>query len=197
LRSTQERQRAIAAILRNSDVEQMRLAEVGCGVGHNLLELLRFGFRPEHLTGIELLEDRANAARSLLPSGLEIISGDATIAPIQEASQDIVYQSVVFSSILDDDLQAALASRMWQWVKPGGAVLWYDFIYDNPRNREVRAVSPQRVRELFPSGSMSMRRVTLAPPVARAVCRVAPSWYGAFSAIPLLRSHVLCWIEKP
>jgi hypothetical protein len=166
-------------------------------VGHNLLELLRFGFRPEHLTGIELLEDRAKAARSLLPAGLQIIAGDATIAPIQEASQDIVYQSVVFSSILDDGLQAALASRMWQWVKPGGAVLWYDFIYDNPRNREVRGVSPRRVRDLFPSGRMSIWRVTLTPPVARAVCRVAPSWYSVFSAVPLLRSHVLCWIVKP
>jgi hypothetical protein len=39
-------------------------------------------------------------------------------------------------------------------------------------------------------------RVTLAPPLARTVCRVHPALYTALNALPLLRTHLLCWIEK-
>jgi hypothetical protein len=37
---------------------QLRLTEVGCGSGGNLLELLQLGFAPAHLQGIELLPER-------------------------------------------------------------------------------------------------------------------------------------------
>jgi hypothetical protein len=44
--------RAIADLLLSlgwSDLTGLRLLEIGCGTGCNLLEFLRFGFRPEHL----------------------------------------------------------------------------------------------------------------------------------------------------
>ena len=46
----------------------------------------------------------------------------------------------VFPSILDDSFQQKLADRMWALTKPGGGILWYDFIYNNPRNPDVRGV---------------------------------------------------------
>ncbi|HEX2009593.1 MAG TPA: SAM-dependent methyltransferase, partial [Roseateles sp.] len=103
----------------------------------------------------------------------------------------------VFSSILDDGVQQGLADAMWRWLKPGGAVLWYDFIVDNPRNRDVRGVPLARVRQLFPEGRLSSQRLTLAPPLARLVCRAHPAAYTAFNSIPWLRTHVLAVIEKP
>ena len=81
-------------------------------------------------------------------------------------------------------------------VKPGGAVLCYDFTVDNPRNRDVRGVPVARLRELFPQGRVSASRVTLAPPLARVVCRAHPSLYTVFNWLPL-RTHVLAWIDKP
>ena len=112
-------------------------------------------------------------------------------------SQDIVFVSTVFSSLLDDAFQQRLADAMWRWLKPGGAVLWYDFTVDNPRNPDVRGVPLARVQALFPQGHVQARRVTLAPPLARAVCRVHPALYGVFNALPLLRTHVLAWVAKP
>ncbi len=106
-------------------------------------------------------------------------------------------QSTVFSSLLDDAFQQRLADAMWAAVKPGGGVLWYDFTVDNPRNPDVRGVPLRRVRELFPGGELRARRITLAPPIARAVTRVHPSLYTLFNAVPLLRTHVLAWIAKP
>ena len=85
---------------------------------------------------------------------------------------------------------------MWQWLKPGGAVVWYDFVINNPRNPDVRGVPLARVRELFPAGELRAERLTLAPPLARAVCRVHPALYTVFNALPLLRTHRLVWIEK-
>ena len=198
--SVQERQRALLQLLVRLGLTQLaslRLLEVGCGAGGNLLELLRLGFAPANLSGAELLPERLAQARAVLPPALALWGGDASALDIAPASQDIVFQSTVFSSLLDDDFQQRLAGAMWRWVKPGGGVLWYDFTVNNPRNRDVRGVPLARVQQLFPQAGMTARKITLAPPIARAVCRLHPALYPVFNALPLLRTHVLVWLQKP
>ena len=200
-----ERQRAQLSFFANKycldktwpKLSDLYLIEVGCGNGSNLLELLRFGFSPSKLIGIELLSHLTQAARDHLPDTLKIIDGDARAAPIDDASQDIILVSTVFSSLLDNDFQQQLADALWQWLRPGGAVLWYDFTFNNPRNPDVRGVPLRRVQALFPQGRITSRRITLAPPLARALVRVHPALYGLFNSLPWLRTHILCWIEKP
>ncbi len=196
----QERQRALLRLLQRqglSDLASLRLLEVGCGSGGNLLELLRLGFAPEHLSGAELLPERWAQARRVLPPALALHQGDALQLALPAASLDIVYVATVFSSLLDDAYQQRLAAAMWAWLKPGGAVLWYDFSVDNPRNRDVRGMPLSRVRALFPQGRLQARRITLAPPLARVACRLHPSLYTLLNSLPLLRTHQLAWIEKP
>jgi len=198
--TVQERQRALIALFTRrgwTDLHDKTLLEVGCGAGANLLEMLRLGFAPEHLTGVELLAERHAEARRRLPAALTLHAGDALQLQLPPASQDAVFVSTVFSSLLDPAFQQRLADAMWRWVKPGGGILWYDFTVDNPRNPDVRGVPLARVRDLFPHGDLQARRVTLAPPIARAVTRVHPSLYTLFNAVPLLRTHVLAWIAKP
>jgi SAM-dependent methyltransferase len=195
-----ERQRALLALFalhRVEDLSALTLTEVGCGTGGNLLELLRLGFAPQHLQGVELLRDRHDEARRVLPAATRLWPGDANDAPVGAATQDFVLAATVFSSLLEDAAQQRLAATMWHWLKPGGAVLWYDFTVDNPFNRDVRGVPLARIGTLFPAARRVHRRVTLAPPLARAVCRVHPALYGVFNTLPLLRTHVLAWIEKP
>ena len=195
----QERQRVMLQMMVRhgcSDLPALRLTEVGCGTGGNLLELLRLGLAPQHLQGIELLPERHAQARRLLPESLTLHLGDATRTPIAPASQDLVLQSTVFSSLLDDGFRQTLANTMWSWLKPGGAVLWYDFTVNNPRNADVRGVPLSRVRALFPQAHIDHRRVTLAPPLARVLCGWHPALYGLFNALPLLRTHVLAWVKK-
>ncbi len=198
--SVQQRQRAMLALFVRAgwtSLADKRVLEVGCGAGGNLLELLRLGFAPEHMTGIELLPERFAQARHRLPAALRLIEGDAIVAPIAPGSQHLLLQSTVFSSLLDAATRAALAAAMWRWLAPGGAVLWYDFTVNNPRNPDVRGVPLAEVRALFPQPRIVARRVTLAPPLARAVCRVHPRLYPLFNAVPLLRTHVLAWLAKP
>ena len=195
-----ERQRVLLALFEchgGTDLSALKLTEVGCGSGVNLLELLGLGFAPQHLTGIELLPDRHAAARRALPDEVTLRLGDATQTAIDDASQDLVLQSTVFSSLLDDAFQHALADAMWRWLRRGGAVIWYDMAIDNPRNADVRGVSEARIHQLFPHACFDIRRVTLAPPLARAACRVHPSLYTLFNLLPLLRTHRLAWIHKP
>jgi SAM-dependent methyltransferase len=196
----QERQRAMLRLFARlgwSDLITRRVLEVGCGSGGNLLELLRMGFSPRNLVGIELLPDRFAQAMQTLPSGVTLMQGDASLVKLPDESEDIVLQSTVFSSLLDAPFQWRLAQTMWRWVRPGGGVLWYDFTVNNPRNPDVRGVPVSRIRELFPTGRVQYQRVTLAPPIARRVCALHASLYPVFNALPLLRTHVLAWIEKP
>jgi SAM-dependent methyltransferase len=196
----QERQRALLRRLARqglNDLSTLRLLEVGCGTGGNLLELLRLGFLPQHLVGVELLPERCATARQVLPAALALHEGDALALDLPAQSFDIVFASTVFSSILDDAVQQRLADALWRWLRPGGAVLWYDFTFDNPRNPDVRGVPLRRLRALFPHGTLSSQRVTLAPPLARRVVRVHPAAYTAFNLLPWLRTHVLAWIAKP
>lgn len=195
----QERQRAMLGLLARAgwdDLATRRITELGCGSGGNLLELLRLGCRAEHLSALELLPQRQALARQVLPAATMLWLGDALRAPVPPGSQDLVLLFTVLSSVLDDAHQQRLADAAWQWLKPGGAVLCYDFAVDNPRNADVRAVPLRRLRELFPAARIRHRRVTLAPPLARWLCRWHPVLYTVFNGLPLLRTHRLAWIEK-
>jgi SAM-dependent methyltransferase len=199
LMSLQERERVLMRWVRECGMAPLasrRLLEIGCGSGYNLLDFLRFGFQPANLLGNELLPERAQAARRVLPAELRILPGDAMALQLPEESFDVVLQSAVFTSILGSEFQNALAARMWTWVKPGGGVLWYDFVYNNPRNPDVAGVPLRRVRELFPQGRLRYWRLTVAPPLARMLVRVHPALYNAANCFPFLRTHVLCWIRK-
>jgi SAM-dependent methyltransferase len=198
--SVQERERQLISLIetfRLGPIETKTVLEIGCGSGTNLLELIKLGFDPANLTGNELLPDRVAAARHRLPAATQILAGDAAELDLPPASCDIVYQSTVFTSLLDDGFQAKLADKMWSLVKPGGGILWYDFIYNNPNNPDVRGAPVKRVRERFPAGKMYFRRVTLAPPIGRAVTKIYPCLYHIFNALPFFRTHILAWIAKP
>ena len=123
LLSRQEWERAVVRWAKQfalAPLASRSLLEVGCGNGANLIEFMRLGFQPENLLGNELLPDRSEQARHLLPAALRVITGDATQMDIAPQSFDVVLQSTVFSSLLDAEFQQRLADAMWNWVKPGG-----------------------------------------------------------------------------
>lgn len=177
-------------------ITQTSLLEIGCGHGNNLLRFLRLGFRPDHLVGNELLSDRLDAARRILPSSTRLMAGDATTLNLGEEKFDVVCLFTVLSSILDDRFQQRLAAKAWSLVKPGGGVLCYDFVHNNPANRDVRAVSRHRLHELFPHSKASFQKLTLAPPIGRPITRLWGNAYSILVQIPALRSHILAWIQK-
>ncbi|MDF5730800.1 MAG: class I SAM-dependent methyltransferase [Rhizonema sp. PD38] len=177
-------------------VQNKRVLEIGCGFGDNLLQFLSLGFQPENLVGNELLEESASNARRLLPAGVQILVGDASMLKLEEKFFDIVFQSTVFTSILDESFQQKLADRMWSMVKPGGGVLWYDFTYNNPKNPDVRGIPIRQIQKLFPEAKINTWKLTLAPPISIKTTKIHPSLYSCFNRMTFLRTHVLAWVQK-
>lgn len=193
----QEREHVLVGLLRRQGwtaTEGLYATELGCGTGSNLLTLLQLGFAPARLTGVELLPERVRAARERLPTAIRVLEGDARAAAIEAGSQDLVLAFTVFSSVLDEALQQQLAAAAWRWLRPGGAVIAYDFTVDNPRNPDVRGMPLARWQQLFPAAVVTHRRLTLAPPLAR---RLPAGWLPLLQWLPFLRTHRMLHLLKP
>lgn len=176
-----------------TNFEHLKILEIGAGGGGNLYFFMKNGFTNSNIYANELLPDRLEILKSKF-SGIHILSGDATQLNEKEMpSFDIVFQSTVFTSILDASFKKKLAEKMWSLTKPGGIVLWYDFAFDNPSNKDVKGIKKAEVRELFPqSKSLNFRKVTLAPPIGRKV----KNMYPFFNCFPFLRTHLIAEILK-
>lgn len=198
LQAQQERLRAMVQLWNAhgwADLADKAITEVGCGSGGNLQDLLRLGASPACLQGLELIAERAAQARDTLPGTVRIAEGDATLAPVAEGSQHAVLAFTLFSSLLDPAFRQRMADVLWRWTAPGGGVLVYDFIVDNPRNPDVRGVPLAELRRLFPKAQVHSRRITLAPPIARRL--PAACLLPASALLYPLRTHRLTWLAKP
>jgi SAM-dependent methyltransferase len=169
-------------------LNKRRILEVGCGQGNWLTIFESFDALRSQLAGIDLEEARAEECRRRLP-GAEIMAGDATNLPWEDGQFDMVFQSTVFTSILDASMKKAVAAEMLRVLRPDGAIVWYDFHMNNPRNPHVRGVGRREIASLFPKCDVKLRRVTLAPPLARRLVRV--SWIGCevLEKLRFLNSH--------
>jgi ubiquinone/menaquinone biosynthesis C-methylase UbiE len=169
--------------------------EVGYGRLGWLGTLISWGLREQDLCGIELDERRASIAREVLPAA-DLRVGDATALPWEGGIFKLVVLSTVFTSILQREMRQRVAQEIVRVLAPGGALLWYDFAYNNPSNPNVRKVSRGEIGRLFGELRGTIVKVTLAPPLARIV--VPRSWLLAtfLEAVPILRTHLLGVLVK-
>ena len=192
-----ERQRATRAVLNAAGYLPLKnhtVLEVGCGSGGVLPGMVGLGARPDRLYGVDLLPERIEGARQRYP-GISYQCANAERLAFPDGHFDLVLLSTVFSSILDEEMAGNVAQETVRVLKPGGAVLWYDF-HHNPKNPHVRGMTRARIGGLFPSLSMNLRSVTLVPPLARRMGPLTPVLYPLMASIPLLRTHYLGLLVK-
>ena len=176
--------------------DSQNILEIGCGTGHWLRELVKWGATPERITGIDLLEDRVAKARRLCPAGVRIGCASAAQLPFGSEKFDIVLQATVFTSIIDQELKQNVAAEMLRVVQQDGVIIWYDYHVNNPWNKDVRGVNRIEINRLFPGCSIELERITLLPPVTRFL---APYSYMAcylLEKVSPLCSHYLGVIRK-
>jgi ubiquinone/menaquinone biosynthesis C-methylase UbiE len=195
-----ELQREIIRMLRrfeHTHLERETVLDVGCGNGFWLRQFIQWGARPENLFGIDLLQNKIHSCKELCPQRMTLRLGDASKLDFEDSTFDLILQFTVFTSILDPVMKRNIASEMCRALKPGGAILWYDYFISNPNNPDVRGVSRNEISELFPGLSKLLKRITLAPPLGRAIGQTSPGIYRFLSAIKPLCTHYLGFLEKP
>jgi ubiquinone/menaquinone biosynthesis C-methylase UbiE len=191
----QRRDDALAELLAQNSVSlhQARILEVGCGDGRVLQSLVRLGAREENLAGVDLLAERIGVASEVLPRA-DLRTGSASHLDWPDQSFDLVAQFTMISSVTDQSSRRACLDEMERVLKPDGAILWYDFLW-NPLNRATRGLTMGEVRRLFPRAAIDFRRVTLLPPLARLLAPVSPALCRTLEAVTLLRTHYLALIR--
>jgi len=195
----QEREQYFVKLLAQYGLRQLedkKILEIGCGNGDLLRDFIKWGARPENLSGVELIADRVVEAVHLCPKDVKIQRGNAGNLQFPDEMFDIVVQSTVFTSVLDTVTKKQMAAEMCRVLKRDGLILWYDYHMNNPSNPDVKGVKLREIKALFPNCDIRLERITLAPPIAR---RVAPhSWLLCYflSKIPWLCSHYIGVIRK-
>ena len=164
--------------------------EVGYGRLGWLGTLISWGLRESGLAGIELDETRAKVAQSALP-GADLRVGDASALPWSDGSFQLVVCSTVFTSILDLGMRQRIADEITRVLAPGGAMLWYDFRFNNPRNKNVRKVSRPELFRLFSKLTGTARSATLAPPLTRVLAPRGWALASVLESIAPLRTHLV------
>lgn len=182
------------------DPSLARVLDVGCGSGGDIYQLLRLGYEPVNITGVEIQQERIAAARRLYPQ-MEFIHADATRMQFEDDTFDLVFESTMFATLLDDYDRAAIASEMVRVCKPAGFLVLVDWRSPKPGDPSYKALSRKELRILFSIGSrtklIGVQKGALVPPIGRFLSKRAPSVYFVVSALlPFLVGQVVYVLTK-
>ncbi|MEZ6070291.1 MAG: class I SAM-dependent methyltransferase [Pirellulales bacterium] len=172
--------------------------DVGCG-RMEWLEKCRNDWGHDvsaRLAGLDLMADRIEEGRRRHPD-FQLECGSADALPWPDGSFDLVHQSMLLTSVLDEPLRRGIISEMIRVTRPGGHVLWYDFVW-NPVNRAARGIGLRELKSCFADWTVSdRRRVTMPPPLSRPLGRLFPPLVSAIEAVRVLNLWELVLLRKP
>ena len=171
--------------------------DVGCGRNEVLIACRqKWGQTSPLLCGIDLLGERMAAGVREAPY-LRLVAGSADRLPWRDGQFDVVHQAMLLTSIVDADFRQRIVAEMRRVTKPGGWLLWYDFFW-NPTNRAAQGIGFRAVRAYFGDWQLvDRRRVTVAPPLGRALCRLWPPLVGVVERCRILNFWELVLFRKP
>lgn len=187
-----ERRELLEALVRRTlpPMAELSVCDVGCGGGSDLERWRSLGIAEDRLHGTELVDERAEAARRLLPRA-SITRVDGFDIPFPDRSFDLVTASLVLSTVRDAAGRRDLLRDMWRVTRDGGLIAIYDFRVRKPWNRNVVAMGG---RELAATLGPPIAEYRLAPflPILDLALRLPPPLrHSAIRALP--RTHRL-WV---
>ena len=178
-------------------LDDRAILDVGSGRNEFLVACReRWGHAGSQLCGIDLMPDRVAKGLAEHPY-LTLKSGSADRLEWPDATFDLVHQSMLLTSILNLQLLADIVAEMRRVTRPGGCLLWYDFVW-NPTNPAARGITLGELRGHFAGWRLIDRqRITVAPPLARRLCRLNPALVGLVESCKVLNFWELVLLEKP
>jgi len=105
----------------NLDTETAKILDVGCGKGGSVINLIRLGFSPHNLYGIDVLKDSIAEAKIKFPN-INWLHGDAGQIRFEDNFFDCVMESTMFLQMTDDGLSGKIAKEMIRVTKRGGGI---------------------------------------------------------------------------
>ena len=192
-----ERWRKMAGIIdaRLRGAAPLRVVDVGCGRGGDLAQIAEL-LPDAELFGVDLSEERVEAARLAVPAAkLWVQDGDTL--PFADRSVQLVVLSTVLSSILDPATRRQVAAEAYRIISDDGILLIYDIRLPSPANPNVCRIGKGELRTLLPAARIQRYSITLLPPVARSLCRRWPGLYRPLASFRPLRSHYLSVVTRP
>jgi ubiquinone/menaquinone biosynthesis C-methylase UbiE len=183
----------VSAVFALAGTELARAGEildVGCGSGWWLERLAGTASVHGALHGVELLDQRVNAARERVPSAT-VVAGDARRLPFTDRRFGLVSLFTVLSSLPGrPDVTQALREAARVLAHDGALVVWEPRV-PTPGNRSTVFVSRALVRGALASMTCQAYATTLLPPLARRLGRGTERLYPLLVSIPILRTHRL------
>jgi ubiquinone/menaquinone biosynthesis C-methylase UbiE len=196
----QDRDRRVLKLLKRLGLTGLgdhKILEVGCGSGHWLGEFIKWGARPEYLTGIDIIPEKLVSAQFRQSSKVGLVQANAAYLPFSPGNFDLVLQSMLFTCILDPFMKQVVAGEMLRVLKPQGLILWYDFHVNNPQNPDVQGVKKKEIHRLFPGCQIKLQRIILAPPLTRLLAPFSFQLCYLLEKLRLFNTHYLGVIRKP
>jgi len=174
-----------------SSYKNKKLLEIGAGTGNNLLEFMKLGFEKENIFANEINPNRSSKLLEKIDID-NIFFGDA-LDIVTKKKFDVILVSTVFTSILNYDIKNKIAIKMFDLLNSNGIIIWYDFKFNNPNNKNVKGIKKSEIKKMFSrTKKIKFYNVTLAPPIGRRF----PTLYNLINLLPFLRTHLLAIIHK-
>ena len=171
---------------------ELRICDVGCGDGTELVHWRDAGVPEGLLAGTELVPERARRASAAVPSAdVRLVHDDRL--PFADDAFDLCSASLVLSSIKDQTIRVDLLREMARVTAPGGAVVVYDFRVRKPWNRNVAAVTTRELTRAWRAPDRVIRAGPLLPAL-RLALRLPPR-LARIAIRPLPRTHRL-WVWR-
>lgn len=183
----------LRAVLGPMCFDDKMILDLGCSWGAWIRRFVKWGAKPENIYGVDLRPNAIKAVRRLRAKGY-VAHGAAL--PFRDATFDLAFAMLVFTSILDSDIRCAVAEEMVRVTKPGGIIILYDFYINNPFNPDVRALTKDEIHKIFRGHIIRVRRTTLAPPLARFIGNYSLAVCRWLTTIPILNTHYITTVIR-
>lgn len=170
-----------------------RILDLGCGTGRVMAWLIEE--RAGDVLGVDVVVPRVREARRRAPVARLAIADGARL-PLRDGVFDAALALTTLSSMPSEKMRRAAVAELLRVLRPGGAVICYEFSHGNPLNPHTVGLGARRLRALFAGANLSLRRVTLHPVLLRTLRSLGPRWLAALERFRFLRSHCLAVVTK-